>query len=310
MLTRDDLKGPWAGMPVAWDENLDFDEKAYRTDLERTCKAGVPGVYTAGTTGEFYAMELDEWKQISRVTVEVCKEHDTPDMIGITSTYTLGAQRRAAYAAEIGADAVQVALPYWMELDDRQITGFFADVVGSCPGLALTIYETMRTKKALTLEQHRAIFDETGCYCAVKSNSNTLGDSPEGCRQLSEFINVWVSEELWSTLGPCGAIGCASALVYANPRIILHMFDLLEQQSWEELKPLTDMLSRLFEEGLAPFSEKGFTDTAYDHLQGLATGFLSMNPRSRGTYISATEADVQQLRDWLATNIPEFLELQ
>ena len=57
MLTRDDLKGPWAGLPVAWDENLGFDEKAYRTDLERACKTGVPGVYTAGTTGEFYAME-------------------------------------------------------------------------------------------------------------------------------------------------------------------------------------------------------------------------------------------------------------
>lgn len=308
MLTRDDLKGPWAGLPVAWDENLEFDEEAYRTDLERACKAGVPGVYTAGTTGEFYAMELDEWKQISRVTVEVCKEHGIPTMLGITSTYTLGAQRRAAFAAEIGADAVQVALPYWMEMDDRQISGFFVDVVSSCPELALTIYETMRTKKVLTLEQHRAVFDETGCYLAVKSNSNTIGSTPEGCRQLSEFVNVWVGEEQWSSLGPCGAIGCASALVYANPRVILHMFDLLEKQSWDELKQWTVMLERL-SEGLTPFAEKGFTDSAYDHLQGLATGFLSMNPRSRGTYVSATEADVRQLREWIAANIPEFLEL-
>ena len=149
----------------------------------------------------------------------------------------------------------------------------------------------------------------TGCYYAVKSNSNTIGCTPEGCRQLSEFVNVWVGEELWSSLGPCGAIGCASALVYANPRVILHMFDLLQQQSWEELKPWTDMLGRLNEEGLKPFTEKGYTDSAYDHLQGLATGFLSMNPRSRGTYLSATDADVRQLRAWMAANIPEFLEL-
>ena len=68
------------------------------------------------------------------------------------------------------------------------------------------------------------------------------------------------------------------------------------------------MLERL-SKGLTPFSEKGFTDSADDHLQGLATGFLSMNPRSRGTYLSATEADVRQLREWMAANIPEFLEL-
>ena len=309
MLTREEMIGPWAGLPVAWDENLDFDEEAYRADLERACKAGVPGVYTAGTTGEFYAMELDEWKEITRVTVDECKKHGTPVMIGITSTYTLGAQRRAAYAAEVGADAVQLALPFWMEMDDRQIIGFFEDAVEPCPGLALTIYETLRAKKALKVEQHRAIYEATGCYRAVKANANTVGCTPEGCRQLSEFVNVWVGEGLWPSLGPCGAIGCASALVYANPRFILHMFELLQQKKWDELKPWADMVERLGEEGLQPFTEKGYTDSAYDHLQGLATGFLSMNPRSRGTYLSATDEDVQQLRAWMAANMPEFLQL-
>ena len=309
MLTRQDMIGPWAGLPVAWDEKLNFDEQTYRADLERTCKAGVPGVYTAGTTGEFYAMELDEWKQITRVTVEECKKYGTPVMIGITSTYTLGAQRRAAYAAEVGAAAVQTALPYWMELDDRQVDEFFAAIVAPCAGLVLTIYETLRTKKALSIAQHRSIFEATGCYYAVKANDGTVGCTPEGCRQLSDFVNVWVGEDLWSSLGPCGAIGCASALVYANPRLILHMFDLLKQKNWDELKPWTDKIEHLGAAGLQPFAEKGYTDSAYDHLQGLATGFLKMNPRSRGTYLSATQEDVQQLRAWLAENLPEFLEL-
>ena len=242
MLSRAQMIGSWAGLPVPWDENFNFDEQAYRANLVRICQAGVPGVYTAGTTGEFYAMELDEWKQITRVTVEECKKANVPVMIGTTSTYTLGAQRRAAYAAEVGADAVQVALPYWMELDDERAVEFFTDAVKPCPELALTIYETMRAKKALTVEQHRAIFDATGNYLAVKSNANTIGCTPEGCRQLSEFVNVWVGEELWSSLGPCGAIGCASALVYTNPRLILHIFGLLQQQKWDELKPWTDKL--------------------------------------------------------------------
>ena len=309
MLTREKMVGCWAGLPVAWDESLNFDEQAYRANIVRTCEAGVPGVYTAGTTGEFYAMEFDEWKQITRVTVEECKKADIPVMIGTTSTYTLGAQRRAAYAAEVGADAVQVAMPYWMELDDARVVEFFADAVEPCPGLALTVYETTRVKKALTVEQHRAIFEATGSYLAVKSNSNTVGCTPEGCRQLSEFVNVWAGEGLWSTLGPCGAIGCASALVYTNPRIILHMFDLLQEQKWDELKPWTDKIEYMHKEGLRPFTEKGYTDTAYDHLQGLVAGFLTMHPRSRGPYLSATHEDIEQLRGWLAEHFPEMLEL-
>ena len=309
MLTRKEMIGPWAGMPVAWDENLMFDEDRYRADVARACKAGVPGVYTGGTTGEFYAMEFDEWKAVAKATVEECRKGRTPAMIGVTATYTLGVQRRSAYAAEIGADAIQVALPFWMEIDDRDVVPFFKAVADACPGRGLTIYETMRTKKALSVEQHRAVYEVTGCYLAVKANADTIGRTPEGCEQLSEFINVWVGESDWIRLGPHGAIGCASALVYMNPRVLLHMFDLVLRKEWDELQPWAALVGRLVNEGLAPFRGKGFTDTAYDRLMGAATGFLTMSVRSRGPYTSATDEDVRQLRAWMEANTPELLEL-
>tara|TARA_X000000368_G_scaffold226589_1_gene178839 strand:- start:14 stop:943 length:930 start_codon:yes stop_codon:yes gene_type:complete len=309
MISKDVLQGPWAGLPVAWNDDLSFDEVTYRSDLIRTCAAGVPGVYTAGTTGEFYAMEFDEWKIITRVTVEECQRAGTPVMIGVTSTYTLGAVRRAAFAAELGVNAIQVALPYWMNMDDRMILPFFQEITEVCPDVALSIYETKRTKKTLSLEQHQAVFDSTGSYLAVKSNEGTLGCSPEGCKQLSKFVNVWVGEDKFNSLGPYGAIGSASALVYMNPRIILHMFDLLFRKKWDELKPFTDQVERLVKEGLKPFAARGFTDTAFDRLMGKTSGFLSMNVRSRGTYTSPTNEDVHSLKKWMQENTPELLLL-
>ena len=68
--------------------------------------------------------------------------------------------------------------------------------------LALSIYETRRTKKTLTLEQHRAVYESTGSYLAVKSNEGTLGCSPKGCKELSKFVNVWVGEDQFNALGP------------------------------------------------------------------------------------------------------------
>ena len=201
-------------MPVAWkDSGSTFDEDAYRANVARTCAARVPGVYTAGTTGEFYAMEKDEWQAVTRATIEECQNQGTPAMIGVTATYTLGAQRRAAYAAEMGADGIQLAVPFWMEVDDREVVQFFKDVTSAAPDLAMTIYGTLRSKKRLTVDQHRAILDTTGTYVAVKANEGTIGTTKEGCAALSEFINVWVKETDWYKLGPQGAIGCASALV-------------------------------------------------------------------------------------------------
>ena len=309
MISKEELTGSWAGLPVVWKDNFSFDEENYRENVRRTCKAKVPGIYTAGTSGEFYAMELDEFKAVSKATVEECQEYGTACMIGISSTYTLGAQRRAEYAVEIGADAVQVALPYWMEINDKETLCFFNEIQKACGTLAITIYETLRSKKALTIEQHKAIKDAVPRYLAVKSNSNTVGCSVEGCKELSKIVNVWVGEQSWSKLGPSGAIGAASALVYMNPRFTLSMFDLLKQKKWKELKVSTDLLNFYHAEGLKPFTERGFMDSAYDHMQGLAAGFLTGSPLSRGPYMSATMDDVKVLRQWLQNNAPELLKL-
>ena len=85
MLTRETFVGPWAGLPVAWDEDDRFDEQTYRQDVKRCCQAGVPGVYSGGTTGEFYAMEFDDFKAVARATVEECKAEGTAVMIGCSS---------------------------------------------------------------------------------------------------------------------------------------------------------------------------------------------------------------------------------
>ena len=82
MLTRETFQGPWAGLPVAWTENDEFDEDTYRQDVTSCCRASVPGVYTGGTSGEFYAMEWDEFTAVARATVSVCREYNTPCMIG------------------------------------------------------------------------------------------------------------------------------------------------------------------------------------------------------------------------------------
>ena len=48
MLTRKEMIGSWAGLPVAWKDNgLTFDQEAYRANVQRVCRAGARGIYTA-----------------------------------------------------------------------------------------------------------------------------------------------------------------------------------------------------------------------------------------------------------------------
>ena len=309
MLTRDTFIGPWAGLPVAWTKDDKFDEATYRGDVVRCCEADVPGVYTGGTTGEFYAMEFDEFQAVARATVEACRAHHKPAMIGCSSTYTLGVQRRAAFAAEIGADAIQVALPFWMEVGEPQIVPFFQKVSEAAGGLALSIYETTRCKVVLSLDQHRAIHEAVPSYLMVKANAGTIGATEEGCEALSEIVNVFVGEGLWASLGPRGARGGCSSVIYWNPRVCLALWDEVQAGDWDEVNATQKRLAPLFEFLDRQYSPKGLTDSAFDRMGGVASGFLKTSLHSRGPYPPATSEDVEILRAWYAEHFPEMLEL-
>jgi 4-hydroxy-tetrahydrodipicolinate synthase len=310
MLTRETFIGPWAGLPVAWTDDDRFDEQTYRGDVARCCEVGMPGVYTGGTTGEFYAMEYDEFRAVAWATVEECRARGKPVMIGCSSTYTIGAARRAAYAAEIGADAIQVALPFWMEISDDMIVPFFKQVVTASGGLPFSVYETTRVKRALTVDQHRAIKDALPGYMMVKANAGTVGCTPEGCAALSQFINVFVGEDKWGRLGRIGANGCCSSVVYWNPYVTLPLWRQLQQRDWARVDATCGRINELITFLVATFGPKGFTDTAFDRLGGVASGFLKTSLRSRGPYLSCTPEDVETLRRWYREHFPEMLRLE
>ena len=308
MLTRETFKGPWAGLPVAWTEDDRFDESTYRGDVARCCRAGVPGVYTGGTTGEFYAMELDEFREVVRATVEVCREHGTPVMIGCTSTYTLGSQRRAEMAVELGADAVQIALPYWMEIGETEIVPFFREASAAAADLPLSIYETTRSKRALTVAQHRNVKDAVPNYVMVKANAGTIGATAEGCRELSRFVSVFAGESRWADLGPNGVHGGCSSMVYWNPAFTLDFWARVEDRDWNSVNETHNRVQPLFDFLLHQFGgRRGFTDTAFDRLGAVACGFLTTSLRSRGPYPSVNPDDVGRLQTWCHANFPELL---
>ncbi len=308
MLTRETFTGPWAGLPVAWNQEGGFDEAIYRGDIRRCCEAGIPGVYTGGTTGEFYAIEIDEFEEISRATIEECRAHDVPAMIGCSASSTTGAVRRAQVAVRLGADAIQVTLPYWMEVADANIVPFFQDVAQAADGLPFSIYETKRCKRTLTIDQHKEVKEAVPSYLMSKSNFGTVGWTAEGCRELSEFVNVFVGEPYWKELGPCGATGACSAMVYWNPSMVLDLWSCVEKGEWDRVDQVHGKIEALHQFLGSEFGKRGFTDTAYDRLAGRSLGILKTSLECRGPYPHPNPEDMETLRSWCEQNFPEILK--
>ena len=101
-LTRENLHGVWAAIATPFDEENRFDEAVFRENLRRLHGAGVHGIYTTDSDGEFYAIELDEFKHIVDVFADETQRLGVPTMVGVTWCNTKGMTDRASYAAQRG----------------------------------------------------------------------------------------------------------------------------------------------------------------------------------------------------------------
>src|SRR5574340_774243 len=124
-LKAKDIYGIWAGVTMAGDARFRFDEEAYAKNIQRTIKAKVNGIYTTGSTGEFYAIDGDEFKRMVDIQAELCGKAKMPLQIGCCADATHKTIRLLEYAADQKAvGAAQVNLPYWMELSDKEVVQF------------------------------------------------------------------------------------------------------------------------------------------------------------------------------------------
>ena len=106
-LTAEEMRGIWAGVTLSWDEKYRFEEDTYAKNIKGLIAAGVHGIYTTGSTGEFYALEYEEYCRMVDIVSEVCGGAGMPLQIGCCSDATAKTVRLLEYAA--GKKAVGAA---------------------------------------------------------------------------------------------------------------------------------------------------------------------------------------------------------
>ncbi len=307
MLTRDNLKGIFAAVPIPWDEQGQFQESVFRKDVATLCASGVHGIYTTGTTGEFHALDFEEFRRMVDAFLTEAKSYKTPTQVGCTALNTRDAVRMASYAVDKGVDGVQVALPFWMPLNDREIVDFFREVSQVCGIVPLVHYNTNRSKRFLGVREYSMILQEVPTLIGTKFGSSDFGALSDLLLHLPQLAH-FVGEHMLLPGVMLGARGCYSSLALLNPWLTTHFFDICEKKHWESAIAMQKKVGRFFIEALFPLFEQGYNDAAIDKAMAAATGFLRCSPRVRAPYASLPPESVTQIREYLEQNMPEFLD--
>ena len=153
MLTKDQLVGLWVSVPTEWDESGNFDEKTFRDEVAMLIDAGVNGLYTTGTTGEFYALDWDEYQQVQAAFLAETAGK-IPVQVGANWFNTRDTIKRMRFARDHGADAVQICFPGWMEMREVDYDQFLIDCYKAVPDIAIIHYNIARTKKLFVADDY------------------------------------------------------------------------------------------------------------------------------------------------------------
>ncbi len=114
------FEGIWTPVVTPFNDDFSINEAALADIVERLIAAGVHGIVSAGTTGEYYAQTFDERVHLARRTHELIAGR-VPLVVGTGALRTEDSIAYAEAARDIGADAILVATPPYSVPTGREI---------------------------------------------------------------------------------------------------------------------------------------------------------------------------------------------
>lgn len=104
------LRGVYSAMITPFDKNEDIDEKGVETLVNWTIGKGITGVFTVASTGESWALSVEEKARLFRLTVSIVNKR-VPVIAGIGTSSTRESIQLAEAAQKAGVDYLCAAPP-------------------------------------------------------------------------------------------------------------------------------------------------------------------------------------------------------
>jgi dihydrodipicolinate synthase/N-acetylneuraminate lyase len=132
-------------MPTPWNDRGKLDAGVLERNVERYAAIPMDGVYTTDSDGEFYAIELDEFKRVVGAFAKAMERTSMAVAAGVTWCNTQGIiDRMNVCRLDNGICCFHVAFPFWMPLSPADVSRFWDDLASAVPDGRWVHYNTSR----------------------------------------------------------------------------------------------------------------------------------------------------------------------
>ena len=305
-LTRENLHGVWAAITTPFDERERFDEEIFRENVRRLHAAGVHGIYTTDSDGEFYAIELDEFRHIVDVFADEAQRVGAATMVGVTWSHTQGIVDRLRHAAERGILGAHVGHPFFMPSTPESYQGFWQDVSAAVPDwFGLVHYNNPRCHNYQYGPQYARLLRELPKLIGTK---HVGVDFPEFMTLMADSFQLshLVGEGVMAPYMLFGARGINSWFTSFNPRFVLDLYEAAAHGRWEEARRRQQRL-HAFIRAKEVLRGTGNLHGIINKAMADASPFLVSAPTTRRPYLPVPREAVEQFRRTAEEQFPDLL---
>ena len=245
------LVTPFSGGRVAEDTFGEF--------VEWQIAEGSNALVPCGTTGEVATLSRDEHREVIAHAVRVANGR-VPVIAGCGSYSTAASLEMIRAAADVGADAALVVVPYYNKPSQAGLAAHFTTLADHSP-LPIVVYNVpSRTVADISVETlaqvatHRRVVgikDATGNLARVSAQRLACGE---------DFVQLSGNDDMALGFNAMGGVGCISVTANVAPRLCSDFQEAMREGRWDEALKLQD---RLYPLHAALFSDASPGPTKY-----------------------------------------------
>ena len=227
------LVTPFSGGRVA--------EDTFREFVEWQIAEGSDALVPCGTTGEVATLSAEEHRAVIKAAVEVAAGR-VPVIAGCGTYSTAASIERCKAAADLGAAAALVVVPYYNKPSQAGLEAHFLAIAEASP-IPVVVYNVpSRTVADISVEtmakvaRHPrivAIKDATGNLARVTAQRLACGEA---------FVQLSGNDDMALGFNAMGGVGCISVTANVAPRLCSDFQKAMLQNRWDEALKLQDRL--------------------------------------------------------------------
>ena len=303
---RKRLKGIHGAVSMAWNEEGKLDEEVMRHDIRWLAGSGVHGLYTGGSTSEFYCFELDDFKRLTDIFLEESAGTGIFRQIGCPWINGKGVLDRVRYAAGAGADGIQFTYPGWEKMRFEECRSMLLDIAEAADGLPLIHYNISKGGRVHTAEEYNELSSLVPVLIGTKL---TFGNPILEAAMFREApdLNHFVGEYTFVSAISMGAKGMYSAYYALNPRLMVRWYDCCVEGNWNEAMEIHKTLMRFKTGFKIHLNREGWFSSALDKIMPALNPHLRCTYRGQYPYYCDPER-LEEARDFMKRHCPLLLE--